>query len=147
MISDIKNRFNSSRHPDVLKGIKTPNKALGEFLDFLETYREYNNNLHGFSFSMSFQEFCDFYSSISMSIIDDKYFEMLLNNCWDLDQIYKKEEEGENNGKNDKEKNTNNNVNISYKKIMNRNNSENNQYNKNIRMKAGSQIINNRIFY
>ena len=147
MISDIKNRFNSSRHPDVLKGIKTPNKALGEFLDFLETYREYNNNLHGFSFSMSFQEFCDFYSSISMSIIDDKYFEMLLNNCWDLIQIYKKEEEGENNGKNDKEKNTNNNVNISYKKIMNRNNSENNQYNKNIRMKAGSQIINNRIFY
>ena len=144
MISDIKNGFNSSRHPDVLKGTKTENKVLGEFLEYLETFREYNNNLHGFSFNMSFQEFCDFYGEISMSIDDDKYFEILLINCWDLDQIYKKEE---GKGKDiNKEKKNGNNVN-GYKKLINVNKSEDKQFNKNIRMKAGSQIINNKIFY
>ena len=145
MISEIKNKFNASRHPDVIKGIKTENKILGEFLDFLETFREYNNNLHGFNFSMSFQEFFDFYSQISLSINDDKYFEMLLTNCWDLDQIYKKEENN-NNDKKEKNNINTNNVNNNYRKITKRNNSEIKHY-KNIRMKAGSQIINDRIFY
>ena len=147
MISEIKNKFNASRHPDVIKGIKTENKILGEFLDFLETFREYNNNLHGFNFSMSFQEFCDFYSQISLSINDDKYFEMLLTNCWDLDQVYKKEEENVENVNKDKNNEKYNNVNNNYRKGTIRSNSENKQYNQNIRMKAGSQIINNRIFY
>ena len=146
MISEIKNKFNASRHPDVIKGIKTENKILGEFLDFLETFREYNNNLHGFNFSMSFQEFFDFYSQISLSINDDKYFEMLLTNCWDLDQIYKKEEENNNNDKKEKNNINTNNVNNNYRKITKRNNSEI-KHDKNIRMKAGSQIINDRIFY
>jgi len=145
MISEIKNKFNASRHPDVIKGIKTENKILGEFLDFLETFREYNNNLHGFNFSMSFQEFFDFYSQISLSINDDKYFEMLLTNCWDLDQIYKKEENN-NNDKKEKNNINTNNVNNNYRKITKRNNSEI-KHDKNIRMKAGSQIINDRIFY
>ena len=147
MISEIKNKFNASRHPDVIKGIKTENKILGEFLDFLETFREYNNNLHGFNFSMSFQEFFDFYSQISLSINDDKYFEMLLTNCWDLDQIYKKEEENNNNDKKEKNNINTNNVNNNYRKITKRNNSEIKPHDKNIRMKAGSQIINDRIFY
>ena len=146
MISEIKNKFNASRHPDVIKGIKTENKILGEFLDFLETFREYNNNLHGFNFSMSFQEFFDFYSQISLSINDDKHFEMLLTNCWDLDQIYKKEEENNNNDKKEKNNINTNNVNNNYRKITKRNNSEI-KHDKNIRMKAGSQIINDRIFY
>ena len=146
LITDIKNRFNASRHPDAIKGIKTTNKILGEFLDFLETFREYNNNLHGFSFNMSIQEFCDFYGEISMSIEDDKYFEMLLINCWDLDQFYNKEETSDKN----KEKNNINNTNIvnnNYKMISNVNINQNKEYNRNIRMKTGSQIINNKIFY
>ena len=148
MISEIKNKFNASRHPDVIKGIKTENKILGEFLDLLETFREYNNNLHGFNFSLSFQEFCDFYSQISLSINDDKYFEMLLTNCWDLDQVYKKEEENVENVNKEKNNEKYNNVNNNnYRKGTIRSNSENKQYNQNIRMKAGSQIINNRIFY
>ena len=148
MTSEIKNKFNASRHPDVIKGIKTENKILGEFLDLLETFREYNNNLHGFNFSMSFQEFCDFYSQISLSIKDDKYFEMLLTNCWDLDQVYKKEEENVENVNKEKNNEKYNNVNNNnYRKGTFRSNSENKQYNQNIRMKAGAQIINNRIFY
>ena len=144
LLSDIKNRFNASKHPDFIKGIKTENKILGEFLDFLETFREYNTNLHGFSFSMTFQEFFDFYSQISLSIDDDKYFEMLLFNCWDLDKLNKKEERNNNN-----EKKENNTINIknNYKRIVNGENNENKQFKNNVRMKVGSQIVNNRIFY
>ena len=153
LISDMKNRFNPSRHPDVLKGSKTENKMsktenkiLGEFLDFLEIFREYYNNLHGgYTFNMGFQEFLEFYSEISLSIEDDKDFENLLINCWDLELIEQKDKMNDNN----KEQIDNIEGNNIYKKIQNLNTNinENKQYNKNVRMRAGQQIINNRIFY
>ena len=146
LISDMKNRFNPSRHPDVLKGSKTENKILGEFLDFLEIFREYYNNLHGgYTFNMGFQEFLEFYSEISLSIEDDKDFENLLINCWDLELIEQKDKMNDNN----KEQIDNIEGNNIYKKVQNLNTSinENKQYNKNVRMRAGQQIINNRIFY
>ena len=146
LISDMKNRFNPSRHPDVLKGSKTENKILGEFLDFLEIFREYYNNLHGgYTFNMGFQEFLEFYSEISLSIEDDKDFENLLINCWDLELIEQKDKMNDNN----KEQIDNIEGNYIYKKVQNLNTNinENKQYNKNVRMRAGQQIINNRIFY
>ena len=146
LISDMKNRFNPSRHPDVLKGSKTENKILGEFLDFLEIFREYYNNLHGgYTFNMGFQEFLEFYSEISLSIEDDKDFENLLINCWDLELIEQKDKMNDNN----KEQIDNIEGNNIYKKIQNLNTNinENKQYNKNVRMRAGQQIINNRIYY
>ena len=146
LISDMKNRFNPSRHPDVLKGSKTENKILGEFLDFLEIFREYYNNLHGgYTFNIGFQEFLEFYSEISLSIEDDKDFENLLINCWDLELIEQKDKMNDNN----KEQIDNIEGNNIYKKIqnLNKNINENKQYNKNVRMRAGQQIINNRIFY
>ena len=146
LISDMKNRFNPSRHPDVLKGSKTENKILGEFLDFLEIFREYYNNLHGgYTFNIGFQEFLEFYSEISLSIEDDKDFENLLINCWDLELIEQKDKINDNN----KEQIDNIEGNNIYKKIQNLNTNinENKQYNKNVRMRAGQQIINNRIFY
>ena len=146
LISDMKNRFNPSRHPDVLKGSKTENKILGEFLDFLEIFREYYNNLHGgYTFNIGFQEFLEFYSEISLSIEDDKDFENLLINCWDLELIEQKDKMNDNN----KEQIDNIEGNNIYKKVQNLNTNinENKQYNKNVRMRAGQQIINNRIFY
>ena len=146
LISDMKNRFNPSRHPDVLKGSKTENKILGEFLDFLEIFREYYNNLHGgYTFNIGFQEFLEFYSEISLSIEDDKDFENLLINCWDLELIEQKDKMKDNN----KEQIDNIEGNNTYKKVqnLNKNINENKQYNKNVRMRAGQQIINNRIFY
>ena len=141
LITDIKNRFNSARHPDIITGKKTANKVLSEFLDFLQTFREYNNNLHGgYNYNMSFKEFCDFYTQISLSINDDNYFEIMINNCWDLSD------------RNDKEENSEN-INIDEKRDIIKDNNdnkiykENKQYDKNIRMKTGTQIINDRFFY
>ena len=134
MTNDIKTKFNYSRHPDVLSGKNSAIEIYNDFLDFIETFREYNDNLKGkYSFEMNYDEFADFYSEISMYIEDDDYFEKLLKNCWNL------EEENPDGNKKINNNTSNNNLNNSYQRS--------NQYNnQNIRMKTGSQIINNNIF-
>ena len=134
MTNDIKTKFNYSRHPDVLSGKNSAIEIYNDFLDFIETFREYNDNLKGkYSFEMNYDEFADFYSEISMYIEDDDYFEKLLKNCWNL------EEENPDGNKKINNNTSNNNLNNSYQRS--------NQYNnQNIRMKTGSQIINNKIF-
>ena len=157
LITDIKNRFNPGGHPDVVGGVKTENKILSEFLDALETFREYNHNLHGgYDFNMSFQEFNEFYNEISMTIEDDNYFENMINNCYNMNEVYEQEEKEKNNiNKNQENVMNNKGVNImgyTYKKINNNksitmnNNNNSEQYSKNIRMKVGSQIINNKYY-
>ena len=158
LITDIKNRFNPGGHPDVVGGVKTENKILSEFLDALETFREYNHNLHGgYDFNMSFQEFNEFHNEISMTIEDDNYFENMINNCYNMNEIYEQEEKEKNNINKNQENDINNkDVNImgyNYKKInsnrsMTMNNKNNNSelYSKNIRMKVGSQIISNKYY-
>ena len=158
LITDIKNRFNPGGHPDVVGGVKTENKILSEFLDALETFREYNHNLHGgYDFNMSFQEFNEFHNEISMTIEDDNYFENMINNCYSMNEIYEQEEKEKNNINKNQENDINNKgVNImgyNYKKInsnrsMTMNNKNNNSelYSKNIRMKVGSQIISNKYY-
>ena len=158
LITDIKNRFNPGGHPDVVGGVKTENKILSEFLDALETFREYNHNLHGgYDFNMSFQEFNEFHNEISMTIEDDNYFENMINNCYNMNEIYEQEEKEKNNINKNQENDINNKgVNImgyNYKKInsnrsMTMNNKNNNSelYSKNIRMKVGSQIISNKYY-
>lgn len=158
LITDIKNRFNPGGHPDVVGGVKTENKILSEFLDALETFREYNHNLHGgYDFNMSFQEFNEFHNEISMTIEDDNYFENMINNCYNMNEIYEQEEKEKNTINKNQENDINNKgVNImgyNYKKInsnrsMTMNNKNNNSelYSKNIRMKVGSQIISNKYY-
>ena len=127
LMSEIKQKYNSSRHPDVVNGKKNREEIYGEFLDKLEIFREYNDNLKSsFSTTMTFNEFAMFYNEISMNIKDDNLFDYLLNNCWDLDRI---------SGNNQKNNNMNNNINNNY---MN----NNMNYDKNIRARTGKQIMN-----
>ena len=163
MTSDIKSKFNYKNHPEVLKGKKAPNEVYSDFLDFLETFREYNDNLKGgYSFTMSFEEFLEFYNEISMSIEDDDYFENLLINCWDisennnsndiieknilnnnLDNKSKFLQDNNNNENEGKNRNNMNNIRNNYRRI-NQFNSQNNINNRqNLRIKLGSQIMNN----
>ena len=148
MTSDLKTKFNYQRHPDVLNGKNTANEVYSDFLDFLETFREYNDNLRGgYSFSMSFEEFCEFYSEISMSIEDDNYFENMLINCWNI--INEGDEEiGNNNiSQNLGNQNNQNKISENYQRENKYNNKNYNDMNsQNIRMKVGKQIINNNIF-
>ena len=128
LLSEIKQKYNSARHPDVVKEKKNKEEIYGEFLDKLEIFREYNDNLKSsFSTTMNFNEFVMFYNEISMNIKDDNLFDYLINNCWDLDRI-----SGNNVNNNDIWNNNNDN---NY-------NNRNNNYEKNIRARTGKQIMN-----
>ena len=155
MTSDIKSKFNYKKHPEVLNGKNTPNEVYSDFLDFLETFREYNDNLKGgYSFTMSLEEFLEFYNEISMSIEDDEYFENMLINCWDIAEENNEIIDNENQIHESKESNIINNYNIINNDNISNNYSRRNQYRnqnnntnvQNIRMKVGSQIVNNRIY-
>ena len=77
--------FNASRHPEVVAGKKTEQEILGEWLDNFETFNEYNET--GIkNRRVTFDEFINYYNMISMSIEDDRYFEYMINNCWNLDR-------------------------------------------------------------
>lgn len=82
--NDIKVCYNSSRHPEVVLGKKTQDEVLGEWLDNLDAFCLYNDiPLHQ---RISFDEFMRFYIQISMSIEDDRYFDYMVNNVWNLDR-------------------------------------------------------------
>ena len=116
-LKEIKQRFNPTNHPDVINRRKDSNEVYGEFLDILEIYREYVNNLKGgFINTINFEDFKQFYGEISMSIKDDNVFENMMKNCWNI---------GGNSG--------------GYNKNNNRNN---NDFNCNIRARTGQQIMN-----
>ena len=132
-ISEIKLSFNSRKHPDVINGIKREGEIFGEFLDDIESYKEYLDNLTGmFDNSFSLEDFINFFNEIGFAIDDDKKFEIMMNNCWDFGNIM--DENGMNNIGGNKYGNNG---------YRSRNNTENNG---NLMARAGSQIISNNIF-
>ena len=83
-INDIKGVYNAKMHPDVKQGKKTEEEVLGEFLDTFEMH--YSLNHPGSrDREISLDEWIEYYNNVSMSIDDDKYFELMMNNTWNLD--------------------------------------------------------------
>ena len=80
----LKSQFDPSRHPDVKNGKRNPEDVLQ---DFLETFEMHYNVTHGYSGdgSVSREEFIKFYENISSNIEKDAYFDLLVTNCWNLD--------------------------------------------------------------
>ena len=117
LISDLKQSFNPTNHPDFINKIKSKDEILLDFIDSLEIFREYYSNLNNENIKkgyMSVDDFMNFFKEISMSISDDRYFSFLIDNCW--------------------------NSNLNQEK----NNSYGNGYgNDNVRIRAGKQIVNN----
>ena len=80
---EIKNKYNANRHPDVLSGKKTEDEVLKDFMD---TFQETYNYLCGTETDnvITIEEFLEYYENVSMTIDDDAYFELLLNNEWKM---------------------------------------------------------------
>ena len=120
-LSEIKQKYNAGRHPDVVNGRKSREEEFGDFLDKLEIFREYNDNLKmSYSTTMNLNGFLKFYTEISMLIKDDNLFDNILINCWNINDVL-----------------DNSNVN-------NENFNYNRNYDKNIRERTGKQIMSNR---
>ena len=85
-VNEIKLLFNPRRHPDAISGKKSEGEIFGEFLDEVENYKEYLENLRGiYDGKFSFEDFINFYNEVGIGIEDDKIFEFMMNNCWNLD--------------------------------------------------------------
>lgn len=82
-INDIRGTYNARMHPDVKQGKRTEDEVL---MEFLETFEQHHNQVSGehADHIITKEEWSEYYENVSMSIDDDKYFELMMNNCWKM---------------------------------------------------------------
>ncbi len=94
-IDDIRGTYNAKFHPDVKAGKKTEDEV---FLEFLETFEATYDMLAGEKSdgNITIDEWMEYYENVSMSIDDDAYFELMMNNCWRMNSntTYNNEKKG-----------------------------------------------------
>jgi len=89
-IDDIKGVYNAKFHPEVKAGKKTEEEVLFEFLDTFEMHHSIKNPNEK-DRKINFKEFVEYYNNVSASIDNDQYFELMMTNAWNLNNIsYKK---------------------------------------------------------
>ena len=84
-INDLRGVYNAKFHPDVKAGKKTEDEVLAEFLDTFEYHFNLLNDNKSKDRTITMEEWIEYYNNISMSIDNDKYFELMMNNAWNLD--------------------------------------------------------------
>ena len=96
-INDLRGRYNAKFHPEVKAGKKTEDEVLAEFLDTFEYHFNLLNDNKSKDRTITMDEWVEYYNNISMSIDDDAYFELMMNNAWNLDgkKVTKKGWKGE----------------------------------------------------
>jgi hypothetical protein len=80
---DLKDRYSASRHPDVVQGKKTEEQVL---MDFIETF-EIHHNIRTRDVRdgrVTLEEFVEYYNNVSVSIDNDEYFALMMNNSWNI---------------------------------------------------------------
>ena len=77
-IEKIKNLYNCKLHPDVYIGFKQEEDILKEFYYTFDLYC----SLYNIKEYINSNEFLEYYWGISASILDDNYFEDILNGVW-----------------------------------------------------------------
>jgi Ca2+-binding EF-hand superfamily protein len=84
-INDIRGTYNAKFHPDVKQGKRTEDEVL---LEFLETFEQHHNMIaeEAADHIITKEEWIEYYENVSMSIDDDKYFELMMNNCWKINE-------------------------------------------------------------
>ena len=85
-IDDIKGTYNAKNHPDVKLGKKTEEEVLSEFLDTFELHYSLSHP-ESKDRRITFEEFIEYYNNISMSIEDDRYFDLMITNAWNLTNV------------------------------------------------------------
>jgi len=85
-INDIRGTYNAKQHPDVKAGKRTEDEILGEFLDtFEDHFCDCKGNADSRDGRITQQEWLEYYNNVSMSIDRDDYFQLMMNNTWNLD--------------------------------------------------------------
>ena len=85
----LRDNYEPKGHPLVRQGKRSEDEILGEFIDILEYHFNLLNekneeNLDINEIKIDFDEFCEFYKTISVSVEEDKYFEIMVLSEWDI---------------------------------------------------------------
>ena len=88
-VKTLRESYDPKGHPLVRQGKRSEDEILGEFIDILEYHfnllnekNEENEDIN--EIKIDFEEFCEFYKTISVSIEEDKYFEIMVLSEWDI---------------------------------------------------------------
>ena len=81
-VSLLKEKYNPKGHPDVISGKVSDEEIFKQFCYTLDIYC----NLRNINENINYKQFIDYYNGISSSILDDKYFEDILNGVWDNEE-------------------------------------------------------------
>lgn len=88
-VEDLKGVYNAKHHPDVKLGKKTEEEVLSEFLDTFELHYSLSHE-NSRDRKITFDEFIEYYNNVSMSIEDDRYFDLMMTNAWNLNNATQK---------------------------------------------------------
>ena len=80
-LQDVKRKYNAKRHPDVLKGKRTEDEVLCEFLDSFELHYSLRNGTTKDK-CISLKEWTEFYNNVSCNIDNDEHFELIIRNAY-----------------------------------------------------------------
>ncbi|CAE7608885.1 CAPSL [Symbiodinium microadriaticum] len=78
-VDDVKAKYDTSKHPDVISGKRTSDDVLSEFL---ETFEGTENDAKDGKVTPA--EFMRYYANLSSSIDEDDYFELMIRNAWHI---------------------------------------------------------------
>jgi len=85
-IKDIEGVYNAKMHPDVKAGKKTEEEVLSEFLDTFELHHSLKHP-EDKDRKINLVEFTEYYTNISSTIDNDQYFELMITNAWNLNDV------------------------------------------------------------
>ena len=85
-LNEIRKNYNPNLHPEVLKGNKSSQEQLSEFLDDIDYIFNLLNQNKANDDIITIEEFLDFYKNFSFAIEDDEYFNSILSGVWGLNQ-------------------------------------------------------------
>ena len=82
-VDDIKDSYKADKHPDVIEGKRTEEQVLIEFLETFEAHLNLRESTETDG-RVSLEEFTEYYKNISVSIDNEDYFSLMMNNSWNL---------------------------------------------------------------
>ena len=88
-VKTLRDNYDPRGHPLFRQGKRSQDEILGEFIDILEYHFNLLNekneeNIDINDIKIDFDEFCEFYKTISISVEEDKYFEIMVLSEWDV---------------------------------------------------------------
>lgn len=83
-MSEVKGRFDPTRHPDVLAGVKTVEEARFNFFDMFTTFHNASTGFSGDS-SISFEEFLEYHMYLNEAFERDGEFRNFVIGVWNMD--------------------------------------------------------------